>query len=55
MQTNQKFADYLSDECTLLAFETYIYVHIQLPTFAFTRLLNKPYENEVTLAGQNLP
>ena len=28
---------------------------IQLPTFAFTRLLNKPYENEVTLTGQNLP
>ena len=30
-------------------------VEIQLPTFAFTRLLNKPYENEVTLTGQNPP
>ena len=29
--------------------------NIQLPTFAFTRLLNKPHENEVTLAWQNLP
>ena len=28
---------------------------IQLPTFAYTRLLNKPYENEVTLTGQNTP
>ena len=25
--------------------------HIQLPTFACIRLLNKPYENEVTLRG----
>ena len=23
--------------------------------FAYKRLLNKPYENEVTLTGQNLP
>ena len=29
--------------------------HIQLPTFTFTRLLNKPYENKVTLTGQNPP
>ena len=28
---------------------------IQLPTFAFTWLLNEPYENEVTLTGQNQP
>ena len=28
---------------------------LQLPTFAFTRLLNKPYENEVTLTGQKPP
>ena len=27
---------------------------IQLPTFAFTWLLNEPYENEVCLTGQNL-
>ena len=32
-----------------------VYRYIQLPTFAFTRLLNKPYENEFTLIGQNLP
>ena len=30
-------------------------MNIQLPTFAFTRLLNKPYENEVALTGQNPP
>ena len=30
-------------------------VNIQLLTFAYIRLLNKPYENEVTLTGQNLP
>ena len=29
--------------------------HLQLPTFAYNRLLNKPYENEVTLRGQNPP
>ena len=29
--------------------------YLQLPTFAFTRLLNKTYENEVTLTGQNPP
>ena len=28
---------------------------IQLPTFAYKWLLNKPYENEVTLREQNLP
>ena len=28
---------------------------VQLPTFAFTRLLDKPYENEVTLTVQNPP
>ena len=27
---------------------------IQLWTFAYVRLLNKPYENEVTLRGQNM-
>ena len=27
---------------------------IQLPTFAYKRLLNKPYESEVTLTKQNL-
>ena len=30
-------------------------VNIQLPTFSYTQLLNKPYENEVTLTGQNPP
>ena len=29
--------------------------YIQLPTFAYTRLLNKPCENEVTLTEQKLP
>ena len=28
-------------------------IHIQLKPFANERLLNKPYENEVTLTGQN--
>ena len=28
---------------------------IQLLTFAYLRLINKPYENEVTLTGQNPP
>ena len=28
---------------------------LQLLTFAYKRLLNKPYENEVILAGQNPP
>ena len=28
---------------------------IQLPPFTFTRLLDSPYENEVTLSGQNPP
>ena len=28
---------------------------IQLLNFAYKRLLNKPYENEVTLTGQNPP
>ena len=28
---------------------------LQLPTFAYARLLNKPYKNEVTLTGQDLP
>ena len=28
---------------------------VQLWTFAIIRLLNKPYENEVTLTGQNVP
>ena len=29
--------------------------NIQLWNFALKRLLNKPYENEVTLTGQNTP
>ena len=29
--------------------------NIQPSNFAYIWLLNKPYENEVTLAGQNLP
>ena len=29
--------------------------NIQSWTFAYIRLLNKPYENEVTLTGQNPP
>ena len=28
---------------------------IQSLNFAYKRLLNKPYENEVTLTGQNSP
>ena len=28
---------------------------LQSWTFAYIRLLNKPYENEVTLTGQNIP
>ena len=28
---------------------------LQLLNFAYKRLLNKPYENEVTLTGQNPP
>ena len=31
------------------------YLHIQLLTSDYKRLLNKPYENEVTLRGQNPP
>ena len=30
-------------------------LHIQLQTFAYTRLLNKPYKNEFTFREQNLP
>ena len=30
-------------------------IYLQLWTFAIIRLLNKPYENEVTLTGQNAP
>ena len=30
------------------------YMNIQLLNFAYIRLLNKPYANEVTLTGQNL-
>ena len=30
-------------------------MQLQLPTFAITWLLNTPYENEVTLTGQNPP
>ena len=30
-------------------------LHLQLWTFAYIQLLNKPYENEVTLTGQNPP
>ena len=29
--------------------------YVQLPNFAYTRLLDKPYENEVTLREQNPP
>ena len=29
--------------------------HVQPLNFAYVRLLNKPYENEVTLTGQNPP
>ena len=29
--------------------------YVQLWTFAYVRLLNKPYENEVTFRGQNPP
>ena len=29
--------------------------YIQLPTFANIQLLNKPYDTEVTLTGQNPP
>ena len=32
-----------------------LYLYIQLLNFACKRLLNKPYENEVTLTGQNPP
>ena len=32
-----------------------LYNYIQSWTFAYIRLLNKPYENEVILTGQNLP
>ena len=32
-----------------------IIVDLQLLNFAYIRLLNKPYENEVTLTGQNPP
>ena len=30
-------------------------LHIQLQTFPYTRLLNKPYKNEFTFREQNLP
>ena len=33
----------------------YVTLQIQLWTFANVQLLNKPYENEVTLTGQNPP
>ena len=32
-----------------------VLIYIQSWTFAYIRLLNKPYENEVTLTGQNPP
>ena len=31
------------------------FFNIQLLTFAYARLLNRPYENEVILRGQNIP
>ena len=31
------------------------FIKIQLPTIAYTRLLNKPFENEIALTGQNPP
>ena len=42
-------------ECFQLSRETGVHLIIQLPTFAYTRLLIKLYENEVTLTGQNPP
>ena len=30
-------------------------IHVQPWTFAYVRLLNKPYENEVTLREQKIP
>ena len=32
----------------------HFFKHIQSWTFAYIRLLNKPYENELTLRGQNI-
>ena len=36
-------------------FTASIRLQLQPSNFAYVRLLNKPYENEVTLTGQNLP
>ena len=44
--------------CTFLTISLEIspkFSEVQLPTFAYIRLLNKPYENEVTLTGQKPP
>ena len=51
LQAVSEFVVYY-EHVTTQAFKT---KYIQLQTFAYTRLLNKPYENEVTLIGQNLP
>ena len=40
---------------TGVKFQAKLQIDIQLPTFAYIWLLNKLYENEVTLTGQNLP
>ena len=39
----------------LVAFSQIFFKYLQLWPFAYVRLLTKPYENEVTLRGQDLP
>ena len=47
----------VSEACSVSRFNTgscqVLGAHIQLLNFAYKRLVNKPYENEVTLTGQN--
>ena len=49
----KKFA--FTIECAKLMQCVSYFIYIQPLNFAYIRLLNKPYENEVTLTGQNPP
>ena len=45
----------LYNHCNICFVDESITFKIQVWTFAYVRLLNKPYENQVTLTGQNPP
>ena len=45
----------MENEHKQLSIDVFWWYNLQLPTFDYKRLLNKPYVNEVTLRGQNPP